>query len=350
METKDFLHNFSFYFQYPTQVQFDITNHCNLECLYCYNKASEFFSNKDMTDKEVMTVIDKIIKQLNPLFVSFSGGEPFIRKRLLFKCIQKLKSNKIDVHINTNGTLIDRKVAQRLHDLNVDKININLESLDPKKHDLVRGKKGCFQKITSNLEILKRYVGSKRISIATVVTKENIDSILDLAHFVKDNGFMEFHLLDMIPTRNNEHKYVPEKKDWFKFYKIFEDISKLNIDIKPNHALLFMKKFKKKIPFPFCMAGRLKMVICADGNIVPCDYFKSKKFVCGNALTDDLEKVWLDSDIMNKFRYSMKGYESCFSCKFIKKCGGGCKALSLAFCGSPFKPDPYCSIYGFEMD
>ena len=64
METKDFLHNFSFYFQCPTQVQLDITNHCNLGCLYCYNKASEFFLNKDMTDKEVMIVINKIIKQL----------------------------------------------------------------------------------------------------------------------------------------------------------------------------------------------------------------------------------------------------------------------------------------------
>ncbi len=303
-----------------------------------------------MDDREVITVIDKIISQLNPLFVSFSGGEPFVRKKLLFEAIRVLKSHNIDVHINTNGTLIDEEDAGRLKKLRVDKININIESLDEKKHDILRGQEGCFQKLKQNLEILKNNFGNEKISIATVITKENLDSILDLAHFVKDNNFMELHFIDMIPTNNNNYKYVPDKSDWIRFYGIFKKISKMDIKIKANHALLFMDNFKKKIVVPFCMAARLKMVICANGNIVPCDYFKSEEYVCGNAVADDLKEVWLNSKIMNRFRYSMDGYESCSSCDFVQKCAGGCKALSLGFYGNAFRPDPYCQTYGFKNE
>jgi len=302
-----------------------------------------------MSDSEVCSVVDKIIRELNPLYVTFSGGEPFIRKKLLFSCIKKLKAQGIAVHINTNGLLIDEKSAKTLHTLQVDKVNINLESLDKKKHDFLRGKDGAFSQLISNIALLKKYVGSNHISIATVVTRENIDSLLDIARFVKEQRFMEFHLLDMIPTNANERRFMPSKEDWLRFYKIFQDILALNIPIKPNHALLFMEHFKKKnIPIPFCMAGRLKMVICADGTIVPCDFFKSKSFVCGNAIKDNLLTVWQKSPVMNKFRYSLEGYESCQSCGAFSKCGGGCKALSYGFYGNAFMPDPYCKSYGFR--
>ena len=65
-------------------------------------------------------------------------------------------------------------------------------------------------------------------------------------------------------------------------------------------------------------------------------------------LTDNLLKVWLESEILQKFRYSLEGYEKCYNCKLIERCAGGCKALSLGMNGNPFSPDPYCSIYGLN--
>ena len=98
----------------------------------------------------------------------------------------------------------------------------------------------------------------------------------------------------------------------------------------------------------YCMAGRTKRVICSDGKIVPCNYFKSSNYLCGNALTDNLLNIWVNSTILNKFRYSMEGYEECLKCSNATKCAGGCKAFSLAFYKTPFKPDPYCSIYNLS--
>lgn len=342
------LEKFSFYFSRPTDVQFDITNRCNLNCLYCYNKSNEFISQAEMTDSEILRVIEKIIKQLDPLIVTFSGGEPFIRKDLLFKCIKKLKHANIKTHINTNGLLLNKKIIAKLKELKIDKLSVNLENTNALKHDFIRGKKGAFNKLKINLALLKKIIGGKKISIATVVNKENLSDLYILAEFVKKNGFMELHLLDMIPTNNNEKSFLLDKHDWIHFFKIFKKILKTGIKIKPNHALLFFSQFRKKMILPFCMACRLKMVICANGNIVPCNYFKKQNYFCGNALIDNLKKVWDDSPIMKKFRYSLKGYETCSGCKYFEKCAGGCKAFSLNVFGNAFKPDPYCSIYGFK--
>jgi AdoMet-dependent heme synthase len=349
METKNFIHNFFFYFQRPTQVQIDITNKCNLKCIYCYNYSNEFLK-EELSNDNFRIVVDKVITQLNPVFVSFSGGEPFTRKELLFESIDKIKKNNIGVHINTNALLITREDAEKLKELKVDKININIESNNPKSHDTLRGLKGAYELLQEKLEILKETVGPEKISLAVVVTKKNIDDLFTLAQKVKKEGFMELHLLDMIPTDKNDTEYLPSKEDWKKFYANFKDILDLGINIKPNHALLFMEHFKKKTVLPFCMAGRLKMVICANGNVVPCNYFKDKEFLCGNALQENLLEIWQDSEVMVKFRYSMDGYESCAGCDFVEKCAGGCKALAKGFGHDPFFPDPYCKEYGFSNE
>ncbi len=340
----DILQSFSFFFQRPTQVQLDITNKCNLNCIYCYNSSNSFYYGREMDDCTFKGVVSQIISDLRPVFVSFSGGEPLLRKELLLESISMLKKGRIEVHINTNALLFDNKLCEFFKKLNVDKININVESLDANKYDKMRGKKGSYRILRKKLELLKSSIGAQKLSIAVVVTKENLHDLLSLATFVKKNNFMELHLLDMIPTFGNDRTILLTKKEWVEFYKIFNRIKSLGIRIKPNHALLFLSSFREKVFFPFCMAGRLKMVICSNGKVVPCNYFKDPKYVCGDATKEKLLKIWKDSEVMNRFRYSMKGYESCNSCEFIKGCAGGCKALALGLRGKAFSPDPYCFL------
>jgi len=340
----------SFIFSRPAIVQVDITNHCNLDCRYCYNKSNEFLINPEMDSSKLELVIEKIIKQLNPVIVSFSGGEPFIRKDDLFKCAKMLKDANIKVYINTNGTLLNDDIINKLKALDIDQVHINIESLSGEKHDFLRGVPGAFKKTMDNLERVRQLWDPSRISISVVVNKKNLEDLLEIAKFVKEKGFGELHIIDMVPTAINDKELLLTKEEWIKFYSIYEDIKKLGIKIVPNHALLFMRNFKedkkKPIDVPFCEAFRLKMVICADGTIVPCDYFKSKEYICGNAVTDNLLDVWQNSEVGNKFRFPLPGtYKECESCALFNKCFGGCKAFAKAINGDPFSADPYCKVY-----
>lgn len=339
------LHDFSYYFSRPANVQIDVTDECNLACVYCYNFANQVSRGEALNDIEFENVIEKIIEELNPVTVTFSGGEPFLRKDILFRSIKMLNEKDIEVQINTNALLIDQHISRELAGCEIKTVSVNIESLEPSEYDTIRGAQGSFFKLKNSLELLKKAVGNRKISIATVVNKMNHQSLLDIARYVKSNDFFEYHLLDMIPTNEESQKLILSKDEWRIFYKTYLEIVKLGIRIKPNHALLFLNEFSQDTVFPFCMAGRLKMVICANGDIVPCNYFKTPEYVCGNAVRDNLLEVWESSACMTKFRYSLKGYESCYSCEHFRRCAGGCKALSYFFYSRPFSPDPYCKTY-----
>lgn len=342
----NFLEELSFEFQRPAKVQLDLTNACNLDCAYCYNKASAFLESREMSDDEVAAVVSKIAGELDPVVVTFSGGEPLLRRELLLRSLRALKRHDIAVWLNTNGLRIDRRTAAELRDGGIDRVSINIESLAPGIHDSLRGRKGSLDRAARALDLLSAAIGAERISISCVVTRANMPMLSELARFVRDRGFHELHLLDMIPTHTAEASLVPDAADWRAFYETFDEIRAAGARVNPNHALLFLRGFDREFVFPFCMAGRLKMVICANGDIVPCNYFKSAQSVCGNALRDNLLAVWTESETMRAFRHSLDGYQRCSGCAHLTKCAGGCKALSNAMCGTPFTPDPYCSRYG----
>lgn len=345
---KAFIRDFSFLFSRPYKVQLDITNNCNLDCVYCYNSARKLSTENEMSDLQLQMVATKIRDQLNPLIVSFSGGEPLFRRQALVTCIEILKERDIEVWINTNGLLIDNEIATRFKDLEVNRVNVNIESLNHRVHDRLRGQAGAFEQLMNKLQLLEDAVGSPKISISVVVNRLNLYGLVDLARFVERKNFLDLHLLDMIPTINNARELALDAPEWSIFFKLFSEIRQIGIRITPNHALLFMQDFNRDFVFPFCMAGRLKFVICANGDIVPCDYFKSTQFICGNALSDDLKLVWSSSKVLKRFRYSLEGYDDCEDCGCLKKCAGGCKALSYAFFGDPFMPDPYCKFFGLR--
>ncbi len=333
------LKNFELLFTRPAQVQIDLTNKCNLDCIYCYNKHNSL-GREELNDEDLKNIITKIINQLGPLFVSFSGGEPLVKKDLFFFLAKQLKDNKIEVYLNTNGLLIDEEVAKKLNELKIDKINLNIDSL--KIQDKIRGKKNLLSQTLNSLKILKKYYPKEKISIACVINKLNYKEILNLAKFVKEEGYMELHILDMVPSNDNEKKLILSKEEWLEFFEEYKKIKKLGILVRPNHALLFLSEFEKEVKIPFCMAGRVKMIITADGSVIPCNYFRKKEFICGDAVKENLLEIWQNSPLLKKFRYFMPKEEKCQKCNFLGLCTGGCRAFSYYLKGDLNLADPYC--------
>jgi len=62
----------------------------------------------------------------------------------------------------------------------------------------------------------------------------------------------------------------------------------------------------------------------------------------GNLLTDDLLKLYLNSERLQQIRDVDESDEKCSSCFYEKSCGGGLKCLSYAAFGDYAKKDPHC--------
>ena len=336
-------------FEKPLKVQLDITNKCNLDCLYCYNKSNYFSSQKELTDTKLYLIAKKIIKEINPVVLSLSGGEPLLKKNLLYKILKLATKNDIETWLTTNALLLDEITATNLKKYGLKKIFTNIDSIIPETHDRLRGKKGAFVRSLNNLEHSKNIFGLENITITSVITKYNYKDLESMVNFLHKNGFSRLKLLDMIPIDQNSISDTLNHDQWLAFYSNYklslEKAKSAGVAITPCHAILFLGQDYLKMRQPFCMAGRLNMVVLATGEILPCNHLKYKEFSCGNALTDNLLEVWNNSPILNKFRYDLESYRTCSNCSRFTKCAGGCKAMSYAYTQNAFQKDPYCETY-----
>ena len=83
----------------------------------------------------------------------------------------------------------------------------------------------------------------------------------------------------------------------------------------------------------FCEGGRHSMYIDAHMNAMPCSFGNqdSKWFV--SLYEHTIQEAW-DSDVFNKFRYSLS--HSCPNCSKRNSCAGGCPICSdIVLCNNP---------------
>jgi MoaA/NifB/PqqE/SkfB family radical SAM enzyme len=123
------------------------TMRCNLRCQGCYAAK---YKKRDELSYEVIDKIFSDAKQMGIYFITVSGGEPFLRDDLL---LLFQKHNDIYFQVFTNGTLINKKLAQKLADLGNVAPVISVEGLE--KETSQRRGKMVFQKICQAMDNLK---------------------------------------------------------------------------------------------------------------------------------------------------------------------------------------------------
>ena len=75
--------------------------------------------------------------------ITFSGGEPTLYPYLK-NAIEEAIDCGMTVHMNSNGYIFNEKLAKELYSLGLTQVQINIDSLNPRKHDSVRGMKGSW--------------------------------------------------------------------------------------------------------------------------------------------------------------------------------------------------------------
>ena len=115
-----------------TSLRISITNRCNYDCIYCHHEGNTNSSGE--MSVETITNIVHAASTMGVDKVKFSGGEPLLRKDFedILSSLPKLR----DVSATTNGTLLKGR-AQDLKDAGLDRVNISLDSLDPKNYKFI---------------------------------------------------------------------------------------------------------------------------------------------------------------------------------------------------------------------
>ncbi|MCD1294823.1 radical SAM protein [Methanocella sp. CWC-04] len=299
----------------PLRIDLAITYRCNNNCGHCYVGGPK--TTKELTTDEWKKIIKKCVDFEVPNLV-FTGGEALMRDDLEELIIYAEKLGAVTGLI-TNGRLLTPERVDSLNKAGLDYVQITIESPDPKIHNEMCGANAFKETVAG----IKNVVSKVYTTTNTTITEKNKDTILDLIPFLNSLGIKKFGINAIIrANRGVETEGVPVDE----LKVLLPDI----IDTAEAHSMEFIwytptryhhiNPIEMGLGIKACSAARLTLAVEPDGSVLPCQsYFKPM----GNALTDDLEKIW-ECDLAKKLREHGFAPDKCRNCVQFQYCGGGC--------------------------
>lgn len=296
----------------PTRVIFCMTLRCNIKCKQC--AIWRMPSTDELTAEEWKKVISDLRSWLGPYRVQLAGGEIFVRKDII-DIITHATRNDVLTGVVSNGTLINRELADRIVGSGLGYIHISVDGVTPETHDYIRGIPGLHAITMAALGHLVEANKGSGMSIckATIVNKRNMHELTAIVRKAEDMGLDGVIFNPLGPTIDSDPEWFKKTDLWF------DDLPAINAVLD---ELIAMKKAGAKIlnpPEQFegmkeyfakptllmreqCMVGITNLSITAEGNIHTC--FKMPPL--GNVRQTTPKAVW-DSKETREFRKKIKG-------------------------------------------
>lgn len=149
----------------------EVTTHCNCFCNHCFVRAS--VKKLSSLPLEMVKAIISEGHGLGYRKLHITGGEPLLWSGL-FEALAFAENVGFDsIFLNTNGTLLTGKIADRLASFESLKISVSLEGGEP-LHDDVRGE-GAYRQATKGIE--KALEAEVEVSVFTTLRKRILPDI-----------------------------------------------------------------------------------------------------------------------------------------------------------------------------
>jgi len=168
---------------FPLIAQFYTSHLCNFRCEFC-----NFWRNpgkKYLPIEKYCAIIDEL-SAMGTCFVNFTGGEPLILPDIIER-ISHTKKKIPFMHMVTNGSLLDEKMACALSGTGIDSVSISINAYG-KNMDKTTGFKGSFGKAVLAVKNLKRFAPNISASINSVITPHNIPELEKIHSLALDLG------------------------------------------------------------------------------------------------------------------------------------------------------------------
>lgn len=279
----------------PLVVVLNVTFRCNLRCGYCYGQYFER-KDKDFTGEQLFGLIDSL-GRMGTRSITLGGGEPLIRNDI-GEVIKRVKANGIECGMNTNGTLIPR----RLEELKpIDMVTVSLDG-PQEMNDANRGA-GSFEQIIAGVDAALE--AGIKVHTTTVITSHNYEAIDWVVDMARRKGIQaEFNLLfNQAEGKHDSDEFMAENEALRKAVTRIADLKAAGAPILfservyryvakwPDYRQRVIIGRDPDFDYIRCHAGRFMTFIDADGRTYPCvqliDIFDGLDF-----RTVGVEKAW----------------------------------------------------------
>ncbi len=182
----------------------ELTHLCNLRCVGCFTGAG-LKKSDELTLEEKRSVIRQA-KKMGARLVYLNGSGETLLYKDIFALIDYIRELDMDVTVTTNGTPLNKKMADFLLSRKVH-VYFKLWSLDPEIFDQMVGVKNAYRwvdhsykhdgtlktlRIPSGLKYLldfrSKHEGETLVTIMMLITKANYSTLPEVVRFCKETG------------------------------------------------------------------------------------------------------------------------------------------------------------------
>ncbi len=317
---EDYLYNFSWALNRPIigphMLQLLLTTKCNLQCKMC----GVWRTNEEELDTHyAKKTIDDAYKMGNLREVYFTGGEALLRADI-FNLIKYVKDFYPDIWItiNTNGTLLTKKIIDKLIDVRLCALGISVDSPLSEIHNALRGEKVLERVIEAidylNNEKKRRGAQYPLLDTCSVLMDQTLDTMPAMVDFCIKYNFSGFHIQPYVC--NSDLRGQREDKFWIKNERLpllrdtLEKIERRKKDIPRLHIEVPVEKIYKYFSEPIyvdkCYAGFTRALVVGKKINFVCNGPNNEKYQhFGMADKDSIDEV-LYSENADLFRRTIR--------------------------------------------
>lgn len=329
----------------PTHVELTITEKCNHKCRHCYNAwRDSTHGERNLSIRQREYILKELIRN-QVTYVTLTGGEPLMDQNSLFWFVEKFRENNIGIGLNTNLSLMSANIAKRLvQEYNWENtILTSLPGFTKEECDYVTQISGSLINIEKGIEVCNKY--GIDVGVNVVVTKYNIDKLIDLYSFLNRHKISVLALTRVVPPvyNSNENTFLLDRTD---INKIVDFLT----CIKEKYGI----KVTSLCSLPFCLVDNTNAVSllstkCAagiigccvnaiSGTVTPCAHNATSY---GNIYKDGLNDIWKKMSEWRKNKYTP---EECQNCSMLSVCGGDCRLNNIRIKEKTYSLDGSCKI------
>jgi len=258
---------------FPFIVDIELTNHCNLKCLFCGQqnmKREKGF----ISEKIFKKVVDECAKHNTPIRL-IRWGEPFLHPKIL-KFIEYIKNKNLPLHITTNGLSFKEGDIEAIVRLGLDSLIISLQGANKCEYERMRNN-SRYNELVKNIKKIAKIKGKLYLHITSTMTNE---------------------------TKKQINIFI---KKWSKI------VDAVNVGKTNLSRVSVEPKIKKKetIKHEYCPCTEIyqKLSVDWDGKVSCCCSDWDRFMTVGDVNKQTLKDIWNKSNQLKVFRKMLDNME-----------------------------------------
>jgi radical SAM protein with 4Fe4S-binding SPASM domain len=278
----------------PVLSEIALTYDCQNHCTFCYADSPRRGSRvPEMSTAEVKVAIDRIFGEAHCPTVSFTGGEPTLRKDLA-ELVAYAKGKGMRVNLITNGILCaDADYVRALAEAGLDSAQVSVEGGSAAVHDSITQHPGSWERAVQGVHNLRQ--AGIHTHTNTTICGGNREHLLELVDFIAQGLHSEYFSMNMVIRTGTALTHSEDDIRYAEIGALIESVQK-----RAGERGL---RFVWYSPVPYCLFNPVqaglgsKSCACVDGlisvnpagQVLPCSSFEQG---IGDLVHRSFRSVW----------------------------------------------------------